>query len=831
MAHRIPINISRNTHLQSLVRKTSNVNFASRFFTVNFSSIADNTTTLAPVSLHKGHMTNSIRCNSQHRVILLPEIPDDDSSNNPILRQSFNNNIDENSTNTEEKLVNVPDYNMITERNCYFGLGKAILQYETAVSELEQKCEDGIEDFDTLFKPFEQAICNFQSVRNSVSLLNLATDKLDRDRMMILNARAEAAFANRFNSKAIYKTLKKIQSDFNDGTIILDEHQKMSLDKNLREYNLNGYDLPERKYLELTTTWLKRLAETRKDYDFRIMTSTERFRYQIKDPNTVRDFPIDVLKAMAYDSTQPTKGPWTVTLHPYIYKQVMSYSPERSLRWRIHQADVTRGGRSATDIYTQCQSQVRDLRIHRFDVAITLGFKNFAEYKLQTAMAMDTNNVDIMISSLLSKAKQHQESELEQLQAYGSLRGFDDDIEVYDVEFLKRKQRRTILGMSDEDFRDYLPLPKVITGIFKLCESLFDLRFEEIKSLSNASEDVAKILENKKWAPDIKLYRIIDVAEGGANKVLGQFFLDPYVRDDKGYAGGDKGWYLPIRPHSSIVGSEALGAMVLSLPIPNFGKPSLLSVAEVEEVLRNFGNLLVHVCSSKTCKWADLCGRTGLEWDVIDVAGIFMTHWLYVPDILRSLSGHWSTNEPLPNNVIEKLCTSAGKHHMAGYNLCNELFRAAYDKAFYSEEYEKESYQDMAERLRPEYLLLPPAAGDCFPIHANDIMSGDYPGTLYSKTWGKMLAADAFSAIQEAIETNGIHNEHSRNNILTDESVKSVTRRFRSTILDRGSSQPYTEMFRQFRGRDPSHEALLLSLGLQSISTPKIKGQKEVVSQ
>ena len=139
MAHRITINFARNNHLQSLVKKTSNVNLASSFFGVNFSSIADNTNTSAPFTLHKGHMTNSIRCNSQHRVILLPEIPDDDASNTPILRQSFNNKIDEDSTNTEEYLVNVPDYNLITERNCYFGLGKAILEYEHAVSELEQK--------------------------------------------------------------------------------------------------------------------------------------------------------------------------------------------------------------------------------------------------------------------------------------------------------------------------------------------------------------------------------------------------------------------------------------------------------------------------------------------------------------------------------------------------------------------------------------------------------------------------------------------------------------------------------------------------------------------
>lgn len=435
-----------------------------------------------------------------------------------------------------------------------------------------------------------------------------------------------------------------------------------------------------------------------------------------------------------------------------------------------------------------------------------------------------------MISSLLGKAKQYQEVELEQLQTYAASRGFDEDIEVYDVEFLKRKQRRTLLGMSDEDFRDYLPLPKVLTGIFRLCESLFDLRFEEIGSLNDATGDVAKVLGNKKWAPETKLYRIIDVGPGAENKVLGQFFLDPYVRDDKGYGGGDKGWYIPIRPHSSIAECEALGAMVLSLPIPNYGKPSLLNVAETEEILRNFGNLLVHVCSSKVCKWTDLSGRTGLEWDVLDLGGNFMTHWLYVPEVLQSLSGHWSTNEPLPNNVIETLCSSAGKQHMAGYSLCNDLYHAAYDMAFYSEDYEKESYQDLAERLRTQYLLLPPAAGDAFPLHMNDMMCGDNPAALYSKTWAKMLAADAFSAVQEAIETNGTQLDNGKSNILQDEAVKSVTRRFRSTLLDKGSSQPASEMFRHFRGRDPSHEALLLSLGLHSTSSPKIKGQHEAIA-
>ena len=776
----------------------------------------------------KCHTVIPVRHNTQHRVVVLPEIPPDNPSTNPLLKL-FDEKPNVNASDVSTNLINLPDYRSITERHCYFGLGKALLEYESAVAELEQKCEDGVTDFNALFEPFERARCQFEGVWSSVNLLNLTTDSLDRDRSHILQSRAEAAFNSRFASKKIQATIKQIKADQLAGKVDLDKQQQMYIEKYLAEYRHNGFELPELKYRELTETWTKRLNDARRDYQWRMTQSTERFRHQIKDPNVVRDFPVDVLKAMAIDSTQPTKGPWTVTLHPYIYKQVMAYSPERSLRWKVHQADVTRGDR-IIDMYTQCFGQVRDIRQHRLDVALTLGYKNFGEQSLATnKMAANVDNVHTMISSLLGKAKQYQEIELEQLQAYAESRGFDEELEVYDVEFLKRKQRRTLLGMSDEDFRDYLPLPKVLTGIFRLCEALFDLRFEEIGGPKDKGEELSKVLANKKWVPEIKLYQIIDVGPGGCNKVLGKFFLDPYIRDDKGYGGGDKGWYVPIRPHSSIAGCEALGAMVLSLPIPNYGKPSLLNISETEEILRNFGNLLLHVCSATNCKWADLSGRMGLEWDVLHMHGIFMTHWLYVPEVLRSLSGHWSTNEPLPSNAIETLCTLAGKQHMAGYSLCNELYQSAYDIAFYTEDYEKESYIDLAERLRGQYLLLPAVKGDVFPIYLSDMMCGDNPAALYSKTWAKMLAADAFSAVQEAIETNGMQSQNQEFDILKDEAVKNVTRRFRTTLLDKGSSQTATEMFRQFRGRDPSQEALLLSLGLQSTASPKIKGQKEAM--
>jgi oligopeptidase A len=76
-----------------------------------------------------------------------------------------------------------------------------------------------------------------------------------------------------------------------------------------------------------------------------------------------------------------------------------------------------------------------------------------------------------------------------------------------------------------------------------------------------------------------------------------------------------------------------------------------------------------------------------------------------------------------------------------------------------------------------------------------------------------MLAADAFSAVHEV----GLENK---------DEVKKVCKRFRSTFLASGSALPAAEVFRKFRGRDPSHEALLLTLGLKEMPKPKKKGQQ-----
>ena len=175
--------------------------------------------------------TSNVKRNSQHRVILLPEVPPDNHLTNPLLKK-FEGKTD---NETKSDLDIIPDFDSITDRDLYFGYGKALLEFEAAVDSLEKKCEENIKDFDALFGEFETALCQFQSVQNSVQLLNLTTDKFDGDRLALLNNRAEVSATTRFTSKKIHEHLKLLQTESTEGKITLDEQQKRQLEKYLAE--------------------------------------------------------------------------------------------------------------------------------------------------------------------------------------------------------------------------------------------------------------------------------------------------------------------------------------------------------------------------------------------------------------------------------------------------------------------------------------------------------------------------------------------------------------------------------------------------------------------
>jgi len=744
-------------------------NFAHSTLKNNFSCLSNS---LKPaVVLHV-----SVRHNTQHRVYLLPEYPAETYAKNVSLK-SYKSGL--------------PDFEKMTEATCYYGLGQRLIEFESAVCRVEDEIDNGNTDWSKVLTGIETAKLELESMFCCVALMEIATDKLDMDRFKQLTRRAERALLSKYDSRSIHGLISGDQVTPNE------PEEKAMLHKYQLEYKHAGYELAEKKYLELTTQWLKRLSEAQRDARFKLTTATQRFRHVIRDPAIVREFPVDLLRAMSADSSQPAKGPWSVSLHPYIYRKFMSYCPDRRLRWSTYNAQVSRGSMNA-DYYLNCAGHVKDIRQHRLDQAITIGYQNYAEMSLASKMAANVDNVKMMLSSLANVAKESQEQEVAALQEYAETRGFTDKIREFDVAFFRRKQVRTLFGLDEEAMRDYFPLPVVLDGIFNLIKFHFNLEFRQVTPV------VGNVELGSVWHPDCSLFTVTDADD---NRLLGHCYLDPYIRDDKAYQGGDKGWFIPLRQHSKVADCNAAGALIMALSNPGYGKPSLLSFQEVEELVKQFGKVTQHFLNRG--QYSDNSCRL-VEYDCLNVVPELLVSWLSVPHVLQSMSRHWSSGEQLAaaqlNSLIEARC------HMAGYDLCQELYKAAYDMAFYSEDYEAEQYTDLADRLAEQYLVIPREKEDAFPLYFEEMMTGHHAAGYYCHVWSKMLAADIFSAYKEVgLENSG--------------DVKKLSGKFKDIWLQSSGSIHTADLFRNFRGRDPSPEALLISLGLQKIKQPKSRSQ------
>lgn len=275
------------------------------------------------------------------------------------------------------------------------------------------------------------------------------------------------------------------------------------------------------------------------------------------------------------------------------------------MRWNAYNAAVCRGSSSA-DYYLNCAGHVKDIRQHRLDQAIVLGYNNYAEMALVSNMAANVDNVKTMLAAMLGPARASQEQELAQLQEYAETRGFSDKIREFDVAFFRRKQIRTLYGVEEESIRDYFPLPVVLDGLFKMIKQHFQVEFRP--AAADSGEDLGSV-----WHPDCSLYTVTDLESG---QQLGHCYLDPYIRDDKAYQGGDRGWFIPLRQHSVAGDCDAVGAVILALTNPGYGKPSLLSPAELEEVTRQMGKVLQHFLGRRT--WSEISCRN-VELDCLEV--------------------------------------------------------------------------------------------------------------------------------------------------------------------------------------------------------------------
>lgn len=260
--------------------------------------------------------------------------------------------------------------------------------------------------------------------------------------------------------------------------------------------------------------------------------------------------------------------------HNFVQNRFLEYCPSREHRF-AHFIEKRKLCSTFVDQRLDISRDLRDIRKLRFQIAELIGYENYFDLRLQNKMMESCADVEEMLSLLLSKAKETQEKEISSLENFAYERGFEGNIELWDLDYWARKQAIALYDFDEIQMLDYFPINQVLLGLFSLCEQLFGI---EIKQQNL----------NTSWHPDVRYYEIF---EEKSKQKLGEFYLDPYARDGKLYDEDMNGEIILLRPACKRLGTIPSALMLFHFTPPSETKPSLLYFREVKSLFSKVRNV------------------------------------------------------------------------------------------------------------------------------------------------------------------------------------------------------------------------------------------------
>ncbi|MGH0038453.1 MAG: M3 family metallopeptidase [Myxococcota bacterium] len=533
------------------------------------------------------------------------------------------------------------------------------------------------------------------------------------------------------------------------------------------------------------------LAELSTRFGNHVLDATKAFSLTLRDaaevdglPESWRQLAAQSAREAGEEGATPESGPWRLTLDAPSFFPFMEHGRRRDLRERVYRAYVTRASSGELDN----EPLIRRILELRREEAALLGFDHYAALSLDSKMAPDVEAVERLLEELRKPSIAAAQDDLRELREFASERGAEeaDDLQLWDVAFWAERLRERRFDYSEEDLRPYFPLPVVLEGLFSLAGRLFGV------------EIVAADGEAPVWHPDVRFFRVRD--DRGAE--CAAFYLDPYSRpaEKRGGAWMDEcvGRSRLLAPAGQPVRLPVAHLVCNGTP-PVDGRPSCMTFDEVTTLFHEFGHGLQHMLTRVDYGLA--AGIRNVEWDAVELPSQFMENWCYEPEILRGMSAHVESGEPLPDDLIAKI--RAARTFRAGSDMLRQLYFALTDLALHTrfDPSGEESPFDVQRRVAERTTVLPPLPEDRFLCSFGHIFGGGYAAGYYSYKWAEILSADAFAAFEEA----GLDDEAA---------VREAGRRYRDTVLALGGSRPPMDVFVAFRGREPETRALLRHAGL-----------------
>lgn len=575
-------------------------------------------------------------------------------------------------------------------------------------------------------------------------------------------------YSNEVNlNKELFEKVRNVYED-NHG---LSEEQQMLLKKTYKGFIRSGAaldDIQKEEYRKI----VRELNQLSLQFGENVLAETNDFEMHLTDESDLSGLPSYVVEAAAEEAARRNKNGWVFTLHYPSYVPFMQHANKRELREKMYRAFASRGNRNNAFDNKEIIKKIVNLRLRK---AQLLGYSTYAEYVLEERMAGNVDNVYKLLEELHLAASSHALSDKAAIEQLAQNMGLSSPLQRWDWAYYSEKLRQQKYNLTDEMTKPYFELDSVIKAVFSLAEELYDLTFRVNADIPVYNSEV----------------QVFEVCKKGDNSVQSVLYLDFHPR-----AGKSQGaWMTTFREQSYVDGvfECPLVSLVTNFTKPTATTPSLLTFDEVVTFLHEFGHAL-HAMLSDVCYASLSC--TNVYRDFVELPSQMHENWALEKQWLDRWAKHYETREKIPEWLIQRIIDA--RNFQSGYQCERQVSFGRIDMAWHTLEHVFDGQvADFEQQIMADFEPLPQVEGALFCAAFTHIFGGGYAAGYYGYKWAEVLDADAYNLFVE----EGIFN-------------KDVARKFADNILRKGGTAHPMQLYKAFRGSEPTVEPLLKRSGL-----------------
>jgi peptidyl-dipeptidase Dcp len=568
------------------------------------------------------------------------------------------------------------------------------------------------------------------------------------------------------------KLFAKVKQVYDKRTSLgLNEEQSELLDKTYKSFIRNGALLNKEQKQSISKI-NEELALLTLKFGQNTLAEVNDFKLIVDNKDELKGLSDDLIAAAAETAKEnKMEGKWVFTLQNPSVMPFLQYAENKALRDKIWKAMQNKGNNQNANDNNEIVKKIASLRLQRANL---LGYATHAHYVLEEQMAQNPDNVNKLLNDLWKPAITKAKVEAAEIQEYIKSEGGDFKVSPSDWRYYSEKIRKQKFDLDENEIKQYFSLGNVHQGVFGTVGKLYGIQFKERKDLPI-------------YHPEVKVYEVNE-ADGS---LIGILYMDFHPRASKRSGA----WMTSFSDQKMKDGKRVppVISIVCNFSKPTGDSPSLLTYDEVSTYFHEFGHALHGLLSN--VNYNGLAG-TNVPTDFVELPSQIMENWAAEPEVLKSFAKHYKTGEVMPDALIDKI-KKAGTYGQ-GFATTEYLAASILDMDYHTQKSVMEtSAQDFEKKSMISHGLIDEIIPRYRSTYFNHIFSGGYSSGYYSYIWSEVLDSDAF----EAFKQKGLFDQ-------------ATALAFRKNILEKGGTADPMELYKRFRGADPTIDPLLKKRGL-----------------